>query len=355
MKIKRSRIIILAIAIIAIAAIALQLKSNKAKFKSDVAFSQRKVEKIPVVVETAQKGVLSENVVATGMLEASEVLNLVSETQGKIVAIHKEKGDQVRTGDVIAKVDDEVISANVLTAEANCAQYEKDVDRLTRLSEQNAVTKRDLEQATIGLKKAKADLITARKALNNTAIKAPIPGYINSDAITSIGQLVNPGTQICEIVNNSKLKLNIKVSEKEVYKIKVGQQVTVLLTVFPDQKFSGRITSIAEKADAAMKFNVEITLINDATAHLRSGLYAEALLPVKNEEKIIISKSSIVGSMESPVVFLAKNGKAVKTALVTGQSNDKSIEVLKGLSAGDQVIISGQLNLKDGDEVKINR
>ncbi len=354
MKIKRSRIIVLVVVLAAIVLVVFKLAGNKKQFNSDVAFSQRKVEKIPVAIDTVKKGVMSENVVASGTLEASDVLNLVSETQGKIVEIYKEKGDRVAVGDVIAKVDDEVISANVLTAEANFAQFERDVERLTRLSEQNAVTKRDLEQTNIGLKKAKADLITARKALNNTSIKAPISGYINNDFITK-GQLLGGGSPVCEIVNNNKLKLNIKISEREVYKIKTGQTVDVHLTVLPDKKFSGRITSIAEKADAAMKFNVEITLTNDVNAHLKSGLYAEAELPVKNDEKLIIKKASIVGSMESPVVYVAQNGKAVKRDLIIGQSNDKQVEVLAGLSAGEQVIVSGQLNLKDGDDINIIR
>ena len=352
MKSKRSGIILVAILLLAVVLGVLKLKSNKQQFKDEIAFSQRTVDKIPVAVESVKKGVLSEKVVSTGTLEASEVLNLVSETQGKIIKIFREKGDRVAAGEVIAKVDDEVISANVLTAEANYDQYERDVERLTRLSEENAVTKRDLEQVNIGLKKAKADLITARKALNNTSIKSPIPGYINSDFIT-VGQLLGGGSPVCEIVNNSKLKLNIRVSEREVYKIKPGQEVTIKLTVFPDKNFTGKITSIAEKADAAMKFNVEITLNNDVDAHLKSGLYAEAELPVMNQEQLIISKAGIVGSMESPVVYVAENGRAIKRNLVIGQSNDKQVEVLQGLSAGEKVIVSGQLNLKDGDDVNV--
>jgi len=354
MKIKKSHIIVLVIVLAAIVLAIFKLASNKKQFQDDVAFAKRTIEKIPVAIDTVRKGMLSENVVATGTLEASDVLNLVSETQGRIVTIYKEKGDRVAAGEVIAKVDDEVISANVLTAEANYAQFEKDVDRLSRLSEENAVTKRDLEQAKIGLKKAKADLITARKALGNTSIKSPISGYINNDFIT-VGQLLGGGSPVCEIVNNNQLKLNIKVSEREVYKIQVGQTVTVHLTVFPDKNFTGRITSIAEKADAAMKFNVEITMNNDKTAHLRSGLYAEAELPVKNVEQLIIPKVSIVGSMESPVVYVAVNGKAEKREIIAGHGNDKQVEVLQGLSEGDQLIVSGQMNLKNGDEINIVR
>jgi len=352
MKIRKSHIIAFVVVIAVVVLIVMKLAANKKQFQDDIAFAQRKVDKIPVAVETVKKGVLSEKVVATGTLEASEVLNLVSETSGKIVKIYKEKGDRVVAGDVIAKVDDEVISANVLTAEANYAQFEKDVERLTRLSEENAVTKRDLEQATIGLKKAKADLITARKALGNTSIKSPISGYINSDNITE-GQLLNMNSQVCEIVNNNTLKLNIRITEREVYKISLGQNVDVQLSVFPGKTFSGKITAIAEKADAGMKFNVEITLNNDESAHLKSGLYAEAILPVKNDETLIINKVSIVGSMESPVVYVALNGKAAKRNLVIGQSNNKQVEVLSGLTDGEQVITSGQLNLKEGDDIII--
>jgi len=351
MTIKKSHVFAFTAVIIVAVLIVWKLADNKKEFQNNIAYAQRKVESIPVAVEPVTKGILSEKVVATGTLEASDVLTVVSETQGKIIKIYKEKGDRVASGDIIAKVDDEVIVANVLTAEANYAQYEKDVERLTRLSEENAVTKRDLEQATIGLKKAKADLITAKKALSNTSIKTPIAGYINNDFITE-GQLVSGGTQICEVVNNNKLKLNIKITEQEVYKISIGQAVEVNLSVFPGQKFTGKITAIAEKADVAMKFNVEITL-NNNTTHLRSGLYAEATLPVKNSETLLINKASIVGSMLNPVVFVVENGKAVKRQLVTGQSNNSQISVISGLTKGEKVIVSGQLNLKDGDDVKI--
>jgi len=345
-------IIVLVAGLVAVTLISYKLTCNKKQFQENAEFAQRSIDKIPVSVEAAKVGVLSENVVAAGTLEASDVLNLVSETQGKIIKIFKQKGDLVNVDDIIVKVDDEVIAANVLTAEANYAQHQKDVERLTRLAEENAITKRDLEQASIGLKKAKADLITAQRALNNTSIKAPISGYINSDNVT-VGQLLNPGTPVCEIVNNSALKLNIRVSENEVYKINKGQSVDVRLSVFPDKKFTGHITAIAEKADAAMKFSTEITLVNNQRDHLKSGLYAEVELPVKNAEKILIRKDAIVGSMENPVVFIAKNGKAVKRVLVIGQGNGKQVEVLSGLTVNEQVIVSGQLNIKDSDDVNI--
>ncbi|MFT3738069.1 MAG: biotin/lipoyl-binding protein [Breznakibacter sp.] len=132
MKTATSRIVIAAIVVVAAGLMVFQLISNKKEILKNIEFAQRKIEKVPVSVEMAQKGRLSQKVVSTGVLEASEVLNLVSETQGKIVKIYKRKGDRVNAGDAIVKVDDEVISANVLTAEANYAQFQRDVERFRK-------------------------------------------------------------------------------------------------------------------------------------------------------------------------------------------------------------------------------
>lgn len=352
MKTGGSKLILIGVLVLALAFITLRLKSNRESFENEVTVAQRQVDRIAVSVDSVNMGTISDKVISTGVLEAAEVLNVISETQGRITNIYREKGQWVKAGDVILKVDDEVISANVLTAEANYAQFERDIERLTRLSEGNAVTKRDLEQATIGQKKAKADLITASKALSNTTIKAPIAGYINNDYVT-LGQFLGGGSPVCEIVNNTILKLNIKVTEREVYKIIPGQTVGIHIPVFADKEFSGRITSIAEKADMAMKFNVEISLANNGSDHLKSGLYAEAILPVESGEKLIIRKSAILGSMEKPVVYTAENGVASRREIITGRSNNDFVEVLGGLTRNELLIVSGQLNIKNGDNIRI--
>ena len=352
MKIKKTRIIVTGVIIISLLLVVLKLKSNKNEFNNNIELAQKEVDKIAVSIDTVSSGFINKNVTATGILEASEALNVISETQGKIITVYKEKGDKVQAGDIIVKVDDEVIAANVLTAEANYAQFEKDLERFTRLAEENAIAKRDLEQTTIGLKKAKADLINTRKALSNTSIEAPISGYINEDFVT-IGQFLGGGSPVCEIVNNNFLKLNIQITEKEVYQIKIGQKVNIHLTAFPDKNFTGKITAIAEKADMAMKFNVEITLSNNQDINLKSGLYAEVELPVENKETLIINKNAIIGSMENPEIFVIKNGKAEKRNIIVGQSDNNNIEVLRGLSKGELLIVSGQLNIKNGDDVKI--
>jgi len=352
MKTKVTRIIIAVVLVIVVALMVLQLRRNKATVKANVEYAQQTVEKIPVTLEKVSSGVLDQDINVSSVLEAYESLMLMSETQGKITQVFKKKGDKVSKGEVIVKVDDEVIAANVMLAEANCAQFEKDVERLTRLANENAVAKRDLEQTIIGYKKAKADLINARKALDNTAIKAPISGYINDDFIT-VGQLLGGGAKVCEIVNNSSLKLNVAVSEQQVYKVNIGKEVNVIVSVFPDKAYKGIITSIAEKANDAMKFNVEVQLKNNVEPRLKSGMFAEVDIPVMHQEHLLISKKAIIGSMIQPEVYIVENNIAQKRSVVIGDGNNEKVEILQGLTGKESVIIGGQLNLNDGDEVVV--
>lgn len=349
----KKKYLLAAIIIIVIGAGWFKLRQNKQNFMKEIAFSSRQIDAIPVKVHIVSKATLEMKIKTNGILEANQQLIVLSETQGKIVHLYKKSGDFVKKGDTIAKVEDEPIMATVLLAEANFEQQKKDIDRFKRLNKEDAITKHDLEQAEIGLKKANADLITAQKTLSNTSVTAPVSGYINQKFITE-GQFLSGGMPVCEIVDNDKLKLNVRVTEKDVFKIHNKQAVDIIIPVFPDNRFVGTISAIGEKADEAMNFNVEITMNNSAPGvRLKAGLYAEVEIPVPPGEELIIRKESIIGSMEKPRVFVVNDNIATKKEIVTGESNDEFIVVLSGLNKGEQVIYSGQQNLGGGERIKI--
>lgn len=351
MKIIRN-IVIVVLTVVVAGGIYYQLRKNKAQMNHEIEVAGQKVEAIPVKVENAGISTIDVEISSNGTLESNDQLTLVSETQGKITHVYKNLGDVVKKGDVIVKVEDETIAASVMVAEANLEQQQKDIERFKRLNQGNAITKHDLEQAEIGLKKAKADLIKAKKALENTSITAPIRGTINNKFVTE-GQFLGGGTPVCEIVDNHQLKIHVKIDGNDIYKIQQGQDVTISVPVFPNDTFQGKVTAIAVKADRSMKFDVEITLGNTNQVALKSGLFAEVRFPVHAKETLVIRKESITGSMEKPQVFVIENGKAILKDIVTGASNEKYIEVISGLSEGDKVIYSGQINLTGNEQVKI--
>ncbi len=349
--IKQISIALIILAVIAMAAY--RLYSNKETIKTTTALASQTISEIPVKIVAPQAGAISKHIMTTGTVSAAEELMVISETQGKVKMIHKNVGDRVQKNEVIVEVDDETISANALVAEANFEQQTKDIERLQRLEKGNAIPKHDLEQARIGLKKAEAELITVQKALRDTKIKAPISGIINKRLVEN-GQFISGGMPICEIVNTSKLKIWVKVPEKDIFKLEKGLVVSVTIPAFPGKTFTGKVNSIGEKADNAMKFDAEVIMDNnDGAQHLKAGLFSEVQIPVEASEKILIEKNAITGSMKNPSVFVVEGDKAVKKEIIINESDEKFVEVVSGLQINDRVVVSGQLNLNDGDRVKI--
>ena len=330
-----------------------KLKSNKEEIKEATTLAAQTISEIPVKISAPQKGSINLQIFTTGTVSAIEELNVLSETQGKVIKVFKNVGDYVHKDEVVIEVDDETIAANVLVAEANYEQQKKDIERYKRLEQGQAIAKHDLEQAKIGLKKAEADLISAKKALRDTKIKAPISGIINKRMV-EYGQFISGGMPVFEVINTAKLKIWIKVPEKDIFKVSKGQEVNISIPAIPGKTYKGKINAIGEKADNAMKFDVEVILNNPSgSSHLKAGLFAEVNIPVEATETIIVEKSAITGSRQNPSVFVVEGGKAVKRDIITNESDDKYIEVINGLEEGEQVVVSGQLNLHAGDRVKV--
>jgi len=347
------RILIPLIIIVLVGLAAYKLNSNKQKIIAESALASQTISEVPVKVISPKTGSINQQISTTGIISATEELTVLSETQGKVKKVNKNVGDYVRKDETIVEINDETISANVLVAEANYEQQKKDIERMERLEQGSAIAKHDLEKARIGLKKAEADLITARKALRDTKIKAPIPGIINKRMVDN-GQFVAGGMPICEIVNTSKLKIWIKVPEKDIFKLSKGQIVNISIPAIPEKTFSGKINSIGEKADNSMKFEAEVVMDNPGgSQHLKAGLFTDVTIPVKATETIIIDKNALVGSMKNPSVFVVEGGKAVKREIVISESDEKYVEVIHGLKIDEKVVLSGQLNLHENDRVKI--
>jgi len=191
--------------------------------------------------------------------------------------------------------------------------------------------------------------------VNDTNVRATISGVINKRYIEP-GSVVAPGTQMFDIVNVSKLKLNVAVTESEVVNLRVGQTIKVLASVFPDKEFAGKISFIAPKADASLNFPLEIEVSNDSG--LKAGMYGTAVFSTKDDvdagqNKLVIPASSFVNGISSGQVFVVENNVAKLTKVVIGKTVGTNVEIISGLKDGTEVVTSGQINLKEGTKVKV--
>lgn len=335
--------------IVIIGAIAFTLSNRKQEMAAKAEVAMRTSQAIPVLTETVGKSAHVVNFTANGTFEANQELTLQSEANGKVVRIYKRKGDYVSAGQLIAQLDDELLQSELVIHTLAYEQSKKDLERYKNLAGTDAITRKQFEDAQNGHKSAEAQLKMIKKRIADTRITAPISGYINNDYI-EIGTLIMPGMPVVDIVNTDPLKLRINVSELEVAQIKVGDKVQVKAGVFPDRTYNGTVSFLAKKGDAALRYGVEISL-DGSTEGLKPGMFGYATFNYEGQEAILISRKALAGSLKNPEVFVAENGRASLRSIKVASMGQDQLVLLDGLKEGEKLIVSGQINLKDGTPV----
>jgi len=340
--------------VLILAVIVVVLVLNKKKLSSAAAGGVK--DAYYVTVDKAAKKKLNSDFSLTGTVIANNDVNILSETSGKVIQMFFKVGDYKQAGSVLAQVDDELKKAALSSAEANYEKAKKDYERFQNLFQQKSATDAQLDAAKLGLSVAEAQYIVAKRQLEDTKIKTPISGYITMKGI-DVGATVQGAPQptfVANIVDISKLKVKLNVSEASAFKLKAGDPVKVTADVFPGAAFKGRIESISSKSDEAHTFPVEIMVENQSSHQLKAGVFTRVEFDAfKERESVVIPREALVGSVKNPQVYVVENGVAKLRSLVLGNESNTYIEVLSGLNEGETVVINGQNILADNTKVEI--
>ena len=308
---------------------------------------------IPVSTTLVKKMQLVNNISLIGVVNASNDINVISETQGLVLDAKVKVGDYVKAGTVLFQIDDVIMQSNLASAEINYLKAKRDFERSESLYQENSISAAQLDLARLGMKAAESQLTLAKKQLSDTKIKAPISGTINKRMVDR-GTMVNAGTAVANIVDVSTLKVLLNVSEKDAFQIKVGEQAEITTDVYPGVKFYGKIDNIASKSDEAHTYPVEIKLPNSNSHPLKAGMFARVVFyGESNEESLAIPRESLVGSIKDAYVYTIENKIAKLKNIVVGKTSSDFLEVISGLKENDIVVVNGQNNLSDNSKVVI--
>jgi len=346
---RKKRVIIVSVIIIAaIIAILFYNKSRSTlKSKSEILTS------ISVSVTKVEKQKLTTAHSMVGTISANNDVAIISETSGKVIAVHAEVGQHVSARAPIVQVDDELKKAAYISAETNYEKAKKDLERFESLYKQNAATDQQIEGARLAVKAAEAQYISARRQYNDTKISTPISGIVTSRNV-DVGTYISNGMLVANVVDISRLKAKINVSESDAFGLKVGDKVDITTDVYPSVKYAGKIKSISSKADEAHTYPVEVTLDNSKQYPLKAGMFGRISFTSKMDGEVLaIPREALVGSMKTPQVYIVDGGVARLRSIVVGSEIGTAISVLGGLNEGDIVVTNGQNNLKDSVAVTI--
>lgn len=349
-------ITIVIVVVVALGAIAYVLSNNKKKNDEKTAFIAKGGGAVAVRIAKVERKALDLDFTANGNFIPNQELNFLSENAGRINAIYVKEGSKVSKGQILARIDDEIINTDRETAEAQYQNALKDQARYESSFQTGGVTQQQLDQAKLATKNAKLRLQASQRKVKDAYIKSPINGVVNKKYI-EVGAFVNAqGTQMFELVDVSKLKLKVTVSEAQVANIKLGDKIAIKSSIFPNDNFDGKVTFIAAKADENLNFPVEIIVENNKKNTLKAGMYGTAVFAFPKEApSILIPRTSFVGSVSSNEVYVldASNNTSKLRKVVSGRILGENVEILNGLTEGETVITSGQINLTEGTKVSI--
>ncbi|RZK49701.1 MAG: efflux RND transporter periplasmic adaptor subunit [Pedobacter sp.] len=343
------------ILVLVIVGIGYVLSNNKKKNEAKTEFIAKGNGAVAVNVAEAKKSIPELDFTANGTFAPDQELMFSAENSGRVSQIYVKEGSRVSKGQVLARIDAELLNTDRETAEANYENAARDLARYESSFKTGGVTQQQLDQARLNASNAKLRLQQQQRKLNDANIRSSINGVVNKKLI-EVGAFVAPGTQLFELVDISKLKLKVNVNETQVANLKLGDAVKIQSNVFPDENFTGKVSFIAAKADGSLNFPIEISVTNNAKSGLKAGMYGTALFDFpKQKEVILVPRTSFVGSVSSNQIFIydkAANVAKVRN-VVTGRILGDQVEIMSGLNEGETVIISGQINLIDGTPVSI--
>lgn len=346
--------IIITIVIVAVlAGIWLVLNNNKKNNDAKTAIVSAGSGAVSVRTAPVTKQAVNLDFSANGTFIPKAEINFLSENAGRVSKIYVDEGDRVTKGQVLARIDAEILNTDRETAEAALQNAIRDEARYSSSFSTGGVTQQQLDQARLAVRNAKLRLQSSQRRVSDANIKSPINGIVNKRYI-EVGAFVNSqGTQMFELVDVSKLKLQVNVNESQVANLNVGDEVQIKSNVFPTDNFTGKISFIAAKADNTLNFPIEMEVSNNKTNKLKAGMYGTAIFKFPSQQPTItIPRGSFIGSVSSNQIFVLEKGNTAKVRkVIAGRILGDQVEILDGLKEGEIAITSGQINLVDGSPV----
>ncbi|AEK22179.1 efflux RND transporter periplasmic adaptor subunit [Capnocytophaga canimorsus] len=376
-----------------------------------------------VEVKQITRNSLTQKVSATGKIQPELEIKISSEVSGEIIELPVVEGQMVKKGDLLVRINPDIyqsvlnrsvaslenIKSSLRQAEANFKENEASFERNQKLFEKGVISraewdkavsaydiaKANKESAKYSVQSAMASVSEAQDNLKRTSIYAPASGTISKLNVELgervVGTVQMTGTEIMRVANLSSMEVEVDVNESDIVKVNINDRATIEVDAYPKKNFEGRVTNIANTANATASVeqvtNFKVKIHIDEASYqalltgkkqgyspFRPGMTAtvDILTTERNDVVTVpvsaivmksikeISKDSLIKEKDDKrqeAVFVVKDGKALLKAVSTGIQDNTDIEILSGVEAGEQIIV-GPYNLvsrilKSGDEVRV--
>ncbi len=289
---------------------------------------------------------LSEYVRATGTLRPDEEVDLAFETSGKIVSIKFTEGTRVKKGDLLAKINDKPLQAQLEKLLAQKKLTESKEYRQRTLLNKDAISQESYDQIVTELQTIQADISLIEARISETELRAPFDGIIGLRYLSE-GAYATPATKIAKLIKIKPLKIEFSIPERYASEIKIGYPVTFQVDG-SNINYKANVYAVDPKIDIDTRTIVLRALYPNTNEEHKSGRYASITLQMsKVEDAIAIPSEALIPEMDGERVYLYKSGKASSVKVTTGLRTSSQIQITNGLNFGDTLLVTGILQLRE--------
>ena len=305
------------------------------------------------LVETA--GVMLESVgltqIRTGSLTSRREVKVFNQEEGTIIDMPYFEGDTVSKGDVVVRLDDKILRANLTRAQATHRKTKLDLKRIRDLYKKKLSSDEALNRSETELAIAAAEEEMFATRVGYTIISAPISGII-TQRLSEPGNIAERYTHLLTISDHSALVTEVNLSELMVTHLRLDDDVTVMIDALGNEVFSGRISRIHPNLDPlTRRGTVEVTL-TPVPAGARPGQLCRVTFNTRTAERLMIPFRALRRDNEGEYVFRLDGSKVIRAGIISGLRIAEQVEILQGLEAGQRVVTRGFLDLSDNMPVK---
>lgn len=308
---------------------------------------------LPVKVAAVRSDTVIDSLTAVGTLLANESVMIRPEIDGRIETIHFQEGQLVRKGDKLVSLDAAEVEAQLSSAIAAANLNRSRLKRSEELIEKKFISAQALDEARENLNQTNAREAEIRARLAKTLIRAPFEGVTGLRQV-SPGAYAKAGQDIARLEGIGTLKLDFRVPEAYLRRIRTGQLLQVTVDAWPGEQFSGTIYAIEPAVDEASRTVLLRARLPNPGVRLKPGMFARvSLVLAQRENALLVPEQAIVPRGDGSYVFRVVEGKAQLTKVETGLRRPGEVEITGGLEAGQTVVADGQLRLQDGAAVSL--
>lgn len=309
---------------------------------------------VPVEVALVAARTMADDVTAVGTLVSNESVVLRPEVAGRISRIAFRDGEAVKRGDVLVELDAAVQRAELQQARANLTLAEANFGRTEDLFARKFVSQSSRDNARAELELARAGVALAQARLERTQIRAPFAGVVGIRSV-SPGDFVKDGDALINLEDIATLKVDFRLPELYLDRVKPGQSLELASDVLPGETFAARVDAIDPLVDAQGRAVRLRASLPNPDGRLRPGVFARVrLILAERPDVLVVPEAALVpapGNVQ--FVYRVADDKAQRVNVTTGVRREAVVEIVSGLASGEQVVTAGQLKLRDGAPVKV--